>query len=526
IPEQDEEKEVLSSLEVVTVAEVLPEGDGKDIIEENGMQELQFVEDSMETVAVICGEFEEVVDAAHTGSTQEDIDDKEVNECDEEEDFVLQLSSEDSYDISTVKKEKIDSDGILETDTGNLEVGCLVELEELSGTTYALKPFRRTEGADELTSTISGLRRRYKCTGCIRVFSTLSSLDRHWDTCQQEGNMNVDREPNNENVTKEQEVKSDPEVMPKECSESEKSSGKHRRARWGEGRKYPCPTCGKVFKIPASLRNHERVHTGERPFLCSLCTRSFTQIYALRNHEQQHRGESPYPCEQCGKGFFRPSDLEKHVRSHTDERPFMCSVCSKAFHQLSGLVVHERIHTGERPYTCSFCSMSFNQWANKQRHEKTHAGGTKPYSCDTCHRKFSERKEMELHRAGHGGGRPRGCQYCSKSFRKPSELKDHLRRVHTNERPYQCQLCSKAFFVPHELKQHLMVHTGERPFTCQFCLRKFRQKGNLKRHHERHHRDEVVDQEKGALIVEEVDIDDMKLAVMETAEYEEPLVTE
>lgn len=518
----------MSSLEVATVAEVLPESDDKVIIEENCMQESQFVDDSVETVTVICGEYEEIVDAVHIGSTHKDNDD-EVNRCDEEEGLVLHLSSsEDSHDLSSVEKEGIDNEGVLKTDTGNLEVGCLVELEKLSGTTYTLKPFRRTEGPDELTSAVSGLRQRYKCAGCIRVFSTLSSLDRHWDTCQQEVNINVGQEPSNGNVIKEQEetVKSDPDVMINECSESEKLSHKHKRTRWGEGRKYPCPTCGKVFKIPALLRNHERVHTGERPFLCSLCTRSFTQMYALRNHEQQHRGESPYPCEQCGKGFFRPSDLEKHMRSHTGERPFMCSVCSKAFHQLSGLVVHERIHTGERPYTCSFCSMSFNQWANKHRHEKTHAGGTKLYSCDMCHRKFSEQKEMELHRAGHGGGRPRRCQYCSKSFRKPSELRDHLRRMHTNERPYQCHLCTKAFFVPHELKQHLMVHTGERPFTCQFCLRRFTQKGNLKRHHERHHGDEVVDQEETSLMLEEVDIDDMKLAVMETVEYREPQVTE
>jgi uncharacterized Zn-finger protein len=518
-------------LDVAAVPEVLPERDDTDVVKENNMQELQFVDDSVETVTVICGEFEEVIDAVDTGATQEDDNgnNEVVNEYDEEGGLVLHLSSgEESNDVSTVKKEGMNSDRLLKTGTGNLEVGCLVELEKLSRTTYTLKTFKKSEGADELASSTPGLRQRYKCTGCIRVFSTLSSLDKHWDTCQQEVNMKDEQEPGYVNVPTELEetVKSDTEVKLEECLESEKSPQKRKRARWGERRKYPCPTCRKVFKIPAMLRNHERVHTGERPFLCSLCSRSFTQMYALRNHEQQHRGESPYPCEQCGKGFYRPSDLEKHMRSHTGERPFMCSVCSKAFHQLSGLVVHERIHSGERPYTCSFCSMTFNQWANKQRHEKTHAGGAKPYSCDVCHRKFSKRTEMELHHAGHGGGRPYGCQYCSRSFRKPSEMRDHLRRIHTNERPYHCQLCSKAFFVAYELKQHLMVHTGERPYTCSFCPRTFTQRGNLKRHLERHHQDETVDQDKASLIVEEVDMDDMQLAAMEVAEYREHPVSE
>ena len=455
------------------------------VIEENYMQDMKFEDESSETVTVFCGKYEDVEQTVEIHTEEEE----EVDQ--DSKNLVLAISSaENSNDMAADDKTELGG----ETVSHNQDP-YFMQLQKVSDVVYVLKPLGEEKNIMEDIDESSV--QSYKCPGCISVFSNQVSLDEHFTVCQQER-----KDPEEGEVVQ---VK----------RKSEENPPKQKRARWGEGRTYPCPTCGKVFKVPAMLRTHQRVHTGERPFLCSLCSRSFTQMYALRNHEQQHRGESPYPCEQCGKGFFRPSDLEKHMRSHTGERPYMCSVCSKAFHQLSGLVVHERIHTGERPYSCSFCSMTCNQWANMQRHEKTHEGGKKPYSCDICHRKFPDAKELELHHLGHGGGRPRVCHYCSKSFRKPSELRHHLQRMHTNERPYQCEYCTKAFFVSHELKQHLMTHTGERPFECHYCDRTFTQKGNLKRHIDHHHKDEQEANEEMNLIVEEVNMDDMQLIVLE-----------
>jgi len=37
-----------------------------------------------------------------------------------------------------------------------------------------------------------------------------------------------------------------------------------------------CPTCGKRYLRPETLRDHMRVHTGERPFKCNYCHLEFT----------------------------------------------------------------------------------------------------------------------------------------------------------------------------------------------------------------------------------------------------------
>ncbi|XP_054984466.1 zinc finger protein 236 isoform X2 [Sorex araneus] len=73
------------------------------------------------------------------------------------------------------------------------------------------------------------------------------------------------------------------------------------------------------------------------------------------------------------------------------------------------------------------------------------------------------------------------CPYCTKEFRKPSDLVRHI-RIHTHEKPFKCPQCFRAFAVKSTLTAHIKTHTGIKAFKCQHCMKSFSTSGSLKVH--------------------------------------------
>lgn len=220
--------------------------------------------------------------------------------------------------------------------------------------------------------------------------------------------------------------------------------------------KYICLYCSKPFTKRYCLEQHERIHSGERPFSCETCGLTFKQQSQLLKHNMKHSGLKPFVCNYCKKAFSQASYLTEHRRQHTNERPYSCDVCGNRFRTNGALRVHNRQHTGAMPYACDACGRRFKQKANLQKHAQIHTN-VRSHNCDTCGKGFTDSQALKRHLVMHTGDRPYVCQLCGKTFPAQSSLTIHM-KFHRGERKHKCHLCEKAFVVKSHLNRHLNTH--------------------------------------------------------------------
>ncbi|XP_020316183.1 histone-lysine N-methyltransferase PRDM9 isoform X3 [Oncorhynchus kisutch] len=253
---------------------------------------------------------------------------------------------------------------------------------------------------------------RYCCTRCGRFFSQAASLQRHLEA----------------EVCKDIQLSS--EAVP--CSYCQFSFTEERYLRKHVKRHHPEEYVSQASGLGSGLIPPEqKAVEGGEVHLCFQCGKSYKYVKCFKSHRCfQSVTAKRYLCNDCGKGFSCFYSLKQHQRIHTGEKPYRCSYCEKCFSHSGQLNVHVRIHTGEKPFLCTECGETFRQSGDLKRHERKHTG-VKPCTCPECGKSFSRPQSLKAHQLLHNGEKLYKCDQCVKRFSRNYHLTRHHEKMHS-----------------------------------------------------------------------------------------------
>ncbi|XP_069364333.1 zinc finger protein 652-like isoform X2 [Maniola hyperantus] len=111
--------------------------------------------------------------------------------------------------------------------------------------------------------------------------------------------------------------------------------------------RYKCSMCEKSYRNRAALRDHVNyVHLGKTQHKCTICDKALASPQCVARHMKLFHGGYKCPknklCDTCGKAFASKKELREHELVHTGERPLKCDVCGDTFRQSGALYTHKR----------------------------------------------------------------------------------------------------------------------------------------------------------------------------------------